>query len=280
MPQFCSDFLELNFTGKSEFRSKIVFRNIAELIARPDNPRIHSKRQLKIIADLIRRFGFLNPVLIDSSGRIVAGHARVEAARQLGRLVVPTITLGHLSPAELKAYAIADNRSAEHSEWDRELLSLNVIEIATLDIDLDLTLTGFDEHEIALLRDIPKAKDVVDPPSPEPDRSRPATSRLGDVWVIGDAVHRVTCGDACERPAYERPMGTVKADMIITDMPFNVPIEGHVSGLGKVKHREFVQASGEMTRAQFGRFMLAFILTTDLPDRAGDDRRRRIFRQR
>jgi ParB-like chromosome segregation protein Spo0J len=131
--------------------SKIVQRPIAELIPRKDNPRTHNAKQLKTVVDSIRRFGFTNPILIGADGTLVAGHARLEAARKLGMTSVPTITLGHLTPAELKAYVIADNRTAELAGWDRQLLALNLIEIEQLDPDFDLTLTGFDDFAIELL---------------------------------------------------------------------------------------------------------------------------------
>ena len=136
-----------------EFTSKILMRATSELIARRDNPRTHSKKQLKTIVESIRRFGFTNPVLIDADSCIVAGHARVEAAIQLGLKQVPTISLAHLSTAELKAYVITDNRTAELAGWDRELLALNFADIELLEPGFDLSLSGFDDIEIEQIKD-------------------------------------------------------------------------------------------------------------------------------
>lgn len=239
--------------------SKIVQRPIAGLIPRKDNPRTHNAKQLKTVVDSIRRFGFTNPILIGADGTLVAGHARLEAARKLGMTSVPTITLGHLTPAELKAYVIADNRTAELAGWDRQLLALNLIEIEQLDPDFDLTLTGFDDFAIELLQDVGGTQQTpAERPCPEPDRRAPSVSKVGDLWIIGEH-HRLICGDACERATYQQLLGKNRADLVVTDPPYNVPIQGHVSGLGKARHREFVAASGEMSREGFQRFMSAFM---------------------
>lgn len=255
--------------SKVELSSKIIMRRAADLLPRPDNPRTHSRKQLKLISDSIRRFGFTNPVLIDADNRIVAGHARVEAAKQLGMQEVPTILLGHLTPAELKAYVITDNRSAELAGWDYELLSLNLEEIEKLDIDLDLTLTGFDAHEIEMVQARPGEKGgAAEKPVPEPDTRGPSTSELGDVWLIGNQ-HMLVHGDARDRNCYRTLLGGSRADLVITDCPWNLPIQGHVSGLGKARHDEFVMASGEMTRKEFRQFLADFMHQLSLATRSG-----------
>lgn len=251
------------------FTSKIIMRSPVELVARPDNPRTHSKKQMKSIIDSIRRFGFTNPVLIDADSCIVAGHARVDAARQLGLVEVPTISLAHLSKAELKAYVITDNRTAELAGWDRELLALNFIDIELLDPNFDLTLTGFDDIEIDMIRDASDTKKPpVEPAIVEPARDAPPVSQLGDLWLIGED-HRLLCGDACKRETYTKLLGADRADLVFTDPPYNVPISGHVSGLGKVKHREFVAASGEMSRSAFQLFMGDFMRELARASRSG-----------
>jgi len=252
-----------------EFTSKIVMRTTGDLVARRDNPRTHSKKQLKSIVESIRRFGFTNPVLIDADSFIVAGHARVEAAKQVGLKQVPTISLAHLSKAELKAYVITDNRTAELAGWDRELLALNFADIELLDPDFDLTLTGFDDIEIEHLCDAGGTKRLpVELPIPEPRPNLPPVSQLGDVWLIGDN-HRLVCGDACKRDAYRQLLETERADLIFTDPPYNVKIAGHVSGLGKVRHREFVAASGELSRSGFQLFMADFMREVVHASRSG-----------
>jgi ParB-like chromosome segregation protein Spo0J len=122
----------------------VEHRPISSLKPNDRNPRTHPKRQIRQIAESIRSFGFTNPVLIDDADTIIAGHGRVEAARLLGFVEVPTLRLKHLSAAERHAYAIADNRLAELAGWDRDLLRVELAYIAELDIDFDLTLTGFE----------------------------------------------------------------------------------------------------------------------------------------
>ncbi len=165
---------------------KIVAVATETLRPRPQNARTHSKKQLRKIADSIRQSGFLNPVLVDRASVIVAGHARVEAAKLIGLGRVPTITVDHLSPEEIRAYVIADNKLAAEAGWDRELLALELSEIAELAPDLDLTITGFEIEEIELLGDIrPSSKAAAEPSISDPDRDKPAVTRLADIWEIG-----------------------------------------------------------------------------------------------
>jgi ParB-like chromosome segregation protein Spo0J len=234
--------------------SKIVELAIEELQPQTGNSRTHSKKQIRKLADSIRAFGFVNPVLIDGDRIIVAGHGRVEAARLLGMESVPTIALTHLTPDELRAYVIADNKLASLAGWDRELLAIEMASLAELAPELDLAITGFEVEEIEILIDVaePKAA-VAEPAIPAVRRDAPATTRLGDLWEIGR--HRLLCGNALERSDYQALLGRERADVAIADPPYNVPIAGHVSGLGAVQHREFAMASGEMSRHQFQRFL-------------------------
>ena len=236
---------------------KIRLRAPKELRDRPGNPRSHSRKQKRAIANSINRFGFTSPVLIDAQDMIIAGHARAEVARELGLASVPTICLSHLTMAELNAYVIADNRTAELATWDKELLSLSMTSIRDLDPTFDISITGFSLGEIELLDDVKASKAVKD--EPIPDRQERAISQLGDLWEIG-GVHRLLCGDATDRASYEVVLGSEgKADLMITDPPFNCRIAGNVSGLGKTRHGEFVMASGEMSPAEFRRFLAAFM---------------------
>lgn len=231
----------------------IRYRSPAELKARPTNPRTHTAKQIKQIAASIQEFGFVNPVLVDGAGSIVAGHARVEAAKSLGMTDIPTVCVDHLSPAQIRAYVIADNRLAESAGWDRALLAIELNELA-VDLNFDVTVTGFETAEIDLLISEAhgQAPDELDDVPPV-DRSAPAVSRLGDLWKIGD--HYLLCGDALAPASYETLLQGNKAQMVFCDPPYNVPVIGHVSGKGKTRHREFVMASGEMTEAEFTKFL-------------------------
>lgn len=231
---------------------KIVYRDPAHLKPRAQNPRTHTPKQIKQIAASIKEFGFISPVLIDGANGIIAGHGRVEAAKSIGMRDIPTVCVDHLSPAQVRAYVIADNRLAENAGWDRTLLALELQELS-VELDFDVTVTGLETGEIDLLvnelsEDVAE-EDVI----PEQDRSIPAISRLGDLWQIGD--HRLLCADALLEESYAILLAGKKAQMIFTDPPYNVAIARNVSGLGKVTHREFAMASGEMSRGEFTGFL-------------------------
>ena len=233
---------------------KITYQSPAALRPRATNPRTHSKKQIRQIADSIERLGFNNPILVDRDGGIVAGHGRIEAAKLLGIEKVPTIRLEDLTEAEVRAYVIADNRLAELADWDRELLAIELQELIGLDIDLDVTITGFEPPEIDILIGELDADEEDDPADEVPEVSDgPPITRPGDIWCIGK--HRLICGDATDPDIYARLLDGAEAQMIFADPPYNVAIDGHVSGLGKVKHREFAMASGEMSEAQFTGFL-------------------------
>ena len=225
---------------------------IAALKPYSSNARVHSPKQIAEIASSIKAFGFNNPVLIDKVGTIIAGHGRVEAAKKLGLDTVPCLRLEHLSEAQKRAYILADNKLAEKAGWDREILRIELQHLTTLELDFDVTITGFEMAEIDVLlgeaEAKPDADDVVPPPA-----DGPAVTRLGDLWQIGG--HRLICGDATDLETSARLLDGAKAQMVFTDPPYNVKIDGHVSGLGAVKHREFAFASGEMTEAEFTAFL-------------------------
>ncbi len=219
------------------------------------NARTHSPKQIQQLAASIEEFGFTNPVLIDSNRRIVAGHGRVDAAKLLGLKTVPVICLEDLTEAQIRAYVIADNKLAENAGWDRELLGLELQYLTELEIDFEATITGFEVAEIDVLvgeLEIVADEDPADE-IPEVDESEPPVTRLGDIWQIGK--HRLLCGDATDPTTYGRLLVGEQAQMVFTDPPCNVPIDGHVCGLGKVKHREFAMASGEMSKAEFTAFL-------------------------
>jgi DNA modification methylase len=163
------------------------------------------------------------------------------------------VRVDHLTPAQIRAYVIADNRLAENAGWDRALLALELQELS-VDLNFDVTVTGFETAEIDLLiQDLNEGTPDEADEVPEVDRAAPAVSRPGDLWHIGN--HVLLCGDALNKDNYAKLLGSKKAQMVFTDPPYNVAIAGNVSGLGKVKHREFAMASGEMNPDEFTKFL-------------------------
>ena len=226
---------------------------ILALKARDRNARTHSKRQVRQIANSIERFGFTNPILTDDNLEILAGHGRLEAAKFLGVTTVPTIRLSHMSDAEKRAYVIADNAIALKAGWDRETLAIEMQDL--IDLGFEVELTGFETAEIDVILDdwkLASGDNAPEDDHPAPDPSAPVT-RSGDLWLLGP--HRLICGDARFAETYQRLLGTDRADLVFTDPPYNVRVDGHVSGLGRVRHREFAMASGEMTPEEFTAFL-------------------------
>lgn len=218
------------------------------------NARRHSKKQIQQIAASIQRFGFTNPVLVSDDGEIIAGHGRVEAAKALGLATVPTLRLSHLNAAERRAYVLADNKLALNAGWDSELLAIELQ--ALIDLDFDTELIGFSLAEVDLALDGAWDSDPASPSGPEDQveiATGDAVSQRGDVWIMGR--HRLICGDAREAADYATLMASEPADLIFTDPPYNVPIDGHVTGLGQIRHREFAMAAGEMSEAAFIGFL-------------------------
>jgi DNA modification methylase len=230
---------------------QIQQRTIASLKPDPKNPRTHSPRQIKQLVRAIEKFGFTAPILIDANSNVLAGHGRLRAALQLGMTSVPTIELSHLTPAQARAYLVADNKLGLNSDWDPMLLTQHFQELSKLDLDFSLDLTGFSMSEIDVLLDVSAKSDPIDKiPLADPG---PPITRPGDIWQLGR--HRVLCGNALDRECYVTLMNRKRAVCVITDPPFNLNVVGCVSGLGAVTHREFVMASGEMSRAEFIAFL-------------------------
>jgi DNA modification methylase len=233
---------------------KIEYTPVRELRFYPNNARTHSKKQIRQIANSIAKFGFCNPILIDDAKQIIAGHGRVEAAKLLGIDAVPTCQLSHLSDADKRAYILADNKLAEKAGWDKELLAIELQGLIELDVDIELT--GFDMAEIDLI--LEEGREARGEPSgpedqvPEPS-PLPAVTQTGDLWLLGS--HRLLCGDARDKAAYDRLLEGAKAEFVFTDPPYNVEIDGHVCGLGRVRHRDFAMGCGEMSEAEFTAFL-------------------------
>jgi DNA modification methylase len=226
----------------------VVYRPIADIKPDPRNARTHSKRQIEQLCSSIRSFGFTNPVLVDEAGVLIAGHGRLRAAKELGLATVPVIELLDLTEAQKKALRLADNKIALNAGWDLEILKLELAEIATLDVDFDLALTGFASGEIdVVLKAANDPEDEVIPAVP----AEPNTT-AGDIWILGD--HRIGCGDGRDVEFLKRIVGEgAKIDAAFMDPPYNVKINGHANAKGR--HREFAMASGEMSDDQFRAFL-------------------------
>ena len=248
-----------NSTDQARYRVQVTYRPIFELKLDPRNPRRHSPKQIRQIARSMEAFGFVVPVLVDSDGKVIAGHGRVLACRLLGWTEVPTICLSHLSEGQAKALAIADNRLTENSVWDDRLLGQQFKDLSELELDFSLEVTGFEIGEIDLriqglaLDDSPEATDSAD----ELDRiaTGPLVSRPGDLFLLGDK-HRIGCASALEQDSFSKLMGAELAAMVFSDPPYNVAIEGNVSGLGAIRHPDFAMASGEMNPSEFLEFLV------------------------
>jgi DNA modification methylase len=220
----------------------------------PDNAREHDRKQLARLARSIQKFGFITPAVVDESCILLAGHARVLAARQIGIQEIPVVRANHLSESQKRAFVIADNRLAELASWNAKSLKRELQFLSDLDIDFDFSAIGFDTPDVDFI--LEDGDDGNDRANALPQMlDIPAISRLGDLWQLGQ--HRLYCGSALEGTSYQRLLAHHRAQMVFTDPPYNVPIHGHVGGRGAVKHREFPMASGEMTKAQFTDFLSA-----------------------
>ncbi|HEX3162504.1 MAG TPA: ParB N-terminal domain-containing protein [Pseudolabrys sp.] len=247
----------------------IIYRAITSLKPSPRNARTHSKKQIRQISNSISLFGFTNPVLVDGDDTIIAGHCRLEAAKLLGLGSIPVIRLLHLSEVERRAYMLADNKLALNATWNLDLLAAEVQYL--LDSEFEIETTGFEIAEIDIVLEEAaerhgqqhEPEDVI----PEHDLSAPAISQPGDRWILGD--HALLCADAREPSSYARLLKDAKAGLVFTDPPYNVPIEGHVSGRGRVQHREFAMASGEMSRGQYEELLQTMLLRAKETTREG-----------
>jgi DNA modification methylase len=244
------------YGSRPRFDLAIVYRRIDELKPDPANPRRHTKKQIRQIADSIRIFGFNVPILIDRDGKIVVGHGRWLACHLLGITEVPTLCLDHLTPAQASAFMIADNRLTEIGSWDDRLLAEQLQELSVHGLDFNIEVTGFEMAEIDLriasLEEPPERDD--DPADQVPEvPAGPSVSKIEDLWQLHQ--HRLLCGSALDSAAFTLLLGEERAAMVFTDPPYNVRIDGHASGLGGIHHRPFPMASGEMDSSQFITFL-------------------------
>ena len=218
----------------------------------PGTPRQHPKSQIRALTKSFETFGQVLPLLIDAEGRIISGHAQWEVAQRLGMAEVMVVRIEYLSEPQIKALMVAMNRLGDLSSWDDAALKTILLDLHELDLDFDIEATGFTEIEIEL------RIEGLDDGAAELDNeitvgAGPAIAQQGDVWQLGN--HLLLCANALEEASWSQLMGTDRAALVVTDPPYNVPIEGHVSGLGQHKHREFAMAVGEMNEAEFADFL-------------------------
>ncbi|NLL05468.1 MAG: site-specific DNA-methyltransferase [Clostridiaceae bacterium] len=237
--------------------------SIDELIPYANNARTHSKEQINKIRSSLREFGFVNPVLIDKDKNIIAGHGRVTAAKEEGIKEVPCVLVEHLTEAQKKAYIIADNKLALDAGWDNELLALELENLKELDFDVELT--GFNAAEIEDLFSQVHDKDVEDDDFDADaalEEIDEPVSKQGDIWILGK--HRLICGDSTKAETYEKLMGGKKANLCVTDPPYNVNYTAGRENERKIKN-------DHMEDKNFYEFLLAAFknIFTALDDGAG-----------
>ncbi len=218
----------------------------------PRNARTDSPQQIKLIAESVKYFGFNNPILIDDHNMIVAGHGRWDAAAELGMDLVPTIRLSGLTKDQIRAYILADNQLALKAGWEKSILAIELQHLLRADLDFDVTITGFEVPEIDLI--LQEASQQSDPADElEPASNGPAVTRPGDLWKLGE--HVILCGNSLDPGIFAQLLPKLLADVVFVDPPYNVPIDGNVSGNGSIKHSEFAMAAGEMSEAEFIEFL-------------------------
>ena len=218
----------------------------------PGAPREHPKSQIRALTKSFEAFGQVLPILIDAEGRIISGAAQWDVAKRLGMTEVMVIRVEYLSEPQIKALMVALNRLGDLSKWNEQALSTILLDLRELDLDFDIEATGYTEIEIEL-----RIEGIDDLDEPEAEQvlvgDGPTVTSLGDLWQLGD--HRLLCADTLKEESWAALMGEDLAALVVTDSPFNVPIDGHVTGQGKFKHRSFQMAVGEMSPAEFTSFL-------------------------
>jgi len=237
---------------------KIEHMPIEDLTLYENEIQSHSEKSFGHLTDSIAEFGFVVPAIIDDDNNVIAGHGRIEAAKRLKMTTIPTICAEHLTPAQIKAYRIADNRLAELSDWNEDALQNEFDELLDLsqtgDLDFSLDITGFELPEIDII--LGGAGDAESEPEETVEALDPATptvTKFGDLWMLGQ--HRLHCGDALQPQSYETLLDGETCRMVFTDPPYNVPVNGHVRSGNAGAHREFAMASGEMSENEFRTFL-------------------------
>lgn len=231
---------------------QIIYRLTSELRTYENNARQHSKAQLKKLKQSLKAFGWTNPIIIDEKGMVLCGHGRLAAAVEASYDMVPTIQLSHMTDAQKRAYIIADNRIAEQANWSKAMLRSELKGL--VEIGYEVELTGFDTIEIDTILSFDDPEPPVDDDVHLPDDIYQPVTRLGDIWQIGK--HRLAVGDARLAEVLEDLMAGERAQLILTDPPFGCAVSGNVSGLGKVKHQDFVMGAGETSLPEFAATIL------------------------
>ena len=230
----------------------VVYQPVSTLVFYSHNARTHSNHQIRQLAHSITEFGFTNPILIDKNNTIIAGHGRLLAAEMLDMEQVPTIRLETLTEAQIRAYVLADNKLALNAGWDKSILAIEFEHLIAINEEIDITVSGFEIPEIDLI--LQDAANANDPEDALPiEETGPPIAQLGDLWLLGK--HRVLCGNSLLENSYKSLLKGKRAAIIVSDLPYNVRIDGHVCGNGSIQHREFQMASGEMSEAEFIRFL-------------------------
>lgn len=242
-------------TADTTFTPEVRIVPIDSIKPYANNAKLHSKKQVRQIADCMKEYDVINPIIVDKDSVIIAGHGRLEAAKLLGLKKVPIIAATHLTEAQVRAYRLADNQLTLNSGYDTDVLRVELGELFEMERSFDLEITGFETAEIDLLLD-GDSNPKPDPADAVPAIEPVAVTQLGDVWQLGK--HRLICGDATKPEPYAVLMQAEKAQAVITDPPYNVPVNGHVCGLGKIQHREFVIGS-RMSKAEFDAFLGSFM---------------------
>lgn len=224
-----------------------------------NNAKKHPQKQVAQIKASIQQFGFIAPIVTDSDYLIIAGHGRWTAAKELDLKQVPVIMVEHLSEAEVRAYRLADNQLTMNTGYDDGILKIEVTELIDMDLDFDIEVIGFETAELDIIVSADEGHECSpDDDVPNVDGNYIPTTQLGDIWTLGQ--HILICGDSLKEETYQTLLNEELADAIFCDPPYNVAIDGHVCGNGKIKHDEFAMASGEMSDEEFTLFLIAFIL--------------------
>jgi DNA modification methylase len=198
-------------------------------------------------------------VLIDREGRIIAGRARVEAAKFLGMTVIPTICLEDLTEDQVRAFVIADNRLAEKATWNTGMLAMEFQNLLTIEgINFDITMTGFEIPEIDLIIEEAKNAPDSDDDITEQNVEQNPITEPNDLWLLGR--HKIICGDSQLDAPFSQLLGSRRASSVFTDPPYNVKIDGHATGNGSIRHRDFLMASGELNEHEYVSFLFKILL--------------------
>jgi len=231
--------------------SQVLNISLSEIKLYKHQLRQTGKKQIEKTIRLIQEIGFPPVVLVNKDLEIITGQFLVEAARQMELETIPIIRADNLDDKATRLIRLGLDRLRDEEQWVKEALSVEIQELQIDYPDLDLTLTGFEIAELDCYLDFDELND--EDPIPEADKENPPITKKGDLWQLGE--HRLYCGDSLRKKSYTALMNKRKARMILSDPPYNVPIDGHVCGNGKVKHREFENASGEMSEKEFTTFL-------------------------